>query len=781
MPPSRASQIQEDDLEEGQDRMSGIEQRIRNARRTGQARRVVVIDDDEEHVARRQQRELSVEREAAIVLGLDDDEIPAAIVLDLDDDGLPPDLRHRRNLRNRPIEPYLRLSEFQHGNYTIKAGTVVEVPTRPPEERSWQFLEVRYIRTEGGEVWLRGIPLTRLRHLRGMFLKQRNEVCAVLEVDQNDPRKPLIQAAKEVNVDEVIRRRTVNRTNAMFPENRFDRKLYKTNEAIENRAPLTQRWIITFHYKSAAYREKKALSPTGEVYRLMEKDIKDPAFRVSDRTLLNRFRGGKVRGGSWVCGKETVPLEELIEDDMDAAPTTRLMGQKYTMADICCGAGGASEGARQAGFRMTFACDFDAAACRSYHVNHSDTDLEESDIFVSMRGRKDARSKHHVDVAHTSPPCQVFSPAHTVPGKNDDANAAALMCVQEVLEQLRPRFGTGEQTFGLLFDLNEDYFNSLVCQYTSHGFSFRWDTLPFQEFGGTCQTRRRLLWIGSCPSERMAPFPARTHNVTGLNGLPKPSTLGGILRNVPSFASLHDDLEMAVRAARPNSRFPRSPYDAEKKIGTITTSGSTSYHPDGLRNFTLRELASIQTFPPTYDFLGNVGQIKRQIGNAFPPGPARVLFAGVHKWLMELDNVVDEVIDLSSDDDDNVIILDDNNGEAIIIDDDSDEKTRRNRRLEIRQNARANRRSNTQPNVRPNVLPNLRPNMLPALRPSRNVDAIMIDDDEDHQMADRSIPVHREYVVISDEDENDNAAMMDYSRESSRTLSAGSQDGMEID
>ena len=41
-------------------------------------------------------------------------------------------------------------------------------------------------------------------------------------------------------------------------------------------------------------------------------------------------------------------------------------------------------------------------------------------------------------------------------------------------------------------------------------------------------------------------------------------------------------------------------------------------HPSEPRALTLREAATIQTFPLTYAFEGGVGQVERQIGNAVP-------------------------------------------------------------------------------------------------------------------------------------------------------------------
>jgi DNA (cytosine-5)-methyltransferase 1 len=55
-----------------------------------------------------------------------------------------------------------------------------------------------------------------------------------------------------------------------------------------------------------------------------------------------------------------------------------------------------------------------------------------------------------VDVLHISPPCQTWSMAHTVPGRNDDANSASLFSVRELLLLGRPRVATMEQVTGLV-------------------------------------------------------------------------------------------------------------------------------------------------------------------------------------------------------------------------------------------------------------------------------------------------------------------------------------------
>lgn len=170
----------------------------------------------------------------------------------------------------------------------------------------------------------------------------------------------------------------------------------------------------------------------------------------------------------------------------------------------------------------------DNAACKTYRENFPEANLKQMNIFQYIDQLEN--STDHPDLVHFSPPCQVFSPAHTRPGKNDEANVTALYSIEKILERKRPRVSTGEQTFGLLFDRNEEVFNALVGQYTALGFSFSWDILHFKDYGMP-STRRRLIWIASCPGEALPPFPEPT-NAEASKELPAPVMLRDVLRRI---------------------------------------------------------------------------------------------------------------------------------------------------------------------------------------------------------------------------------------------------------
>ncbi|KAI0863543.1 S-adenosyl-L-methionine-dependent methyltransferase [Xylaria cubensis] len=533
------------------------------------------------------------------------------------------------------------IDEMDRGNYRSRAAaplrTCVEVSQRGQEEYCWQFLHVHTIYTDpqSRDVVLRGVRLSRQRYMQGQLPKYKNEVCALYDINKEDNRPEDEQAAVEISATEIIRTRALLRTNNPFPLHRFNRSQWETVEDIENKSVLVQRWKhYTYWPTTEAMLTKRSYS--GAVIRLRSSDIEDPHLRSTDETLRNEFRGGIMRGGSFRDGQATIPTVD-VEGGQNVEATLE-HGQKYTVDDFFCGAGGASCGIRRGGFQVNIACDMDNAACKTYRENFPEANLKQMNIFQYIDQLEN--STDHPDLVHFSPPCQVFSPAHTRPGKNDEANVTALYSIEKVLERKRPRVSTGEQTFGLLFDRNEEVFNALVGQYTALGFSFSWDILHFKHYGMP-STRRRLIWIASCPGEVLPPFPSPT-NAEASKELPAPVTLRDVLRKIKGGRHndpLHD-IELMLGKAKHSLKFPQAPYDDRRQIGTVTTSGSDRAHPSGQRNFTLRELAYIQGFPRSHQFFGTRTQITRQIGNAFPPIVVEILYRHLRKWLLQQDRVM---------------------------------------------------------------------------------------------------------------------------------------------
>ncbi|KAF8859361.1 S-adenosyl-L-methionine-dependent methyltransferase [Acephala macrosclerotiorum] len=333
-------------------------------------------------------------------------------------------------------------------------------------------------------------------------------------------------------------------------------------------------------------------------------------------------------------------------------PTHRLPGQKLTYGDAFCGGGGSTRGALMAGLHIRWGFDFNKHACSTWTANfpHAANYQESAHDFVSrcqyhLRTHSEgssARDKFKVDILHLSPPCQFFSPAHTVDGQDDEMNVASLFAVQSVIEVARPRVVTLEQTFGIVSERFRWFFNALVQMFTSHEFSVRWAVIPLQSWG-LPQRRMRLIIIASCPGEILPRMPAPTHAEIppAGSGLKFHRSVQSVLRSIPPNTPDHDPLSVHFADDR-----RMHPWDSSKILPrAMTTSGGQNYHPDGRRDFTLREYACLQGFPLNHVFRGNY--VKKQIGNAVPPVVAKVLFESIRRDLDRTDGIVQgvEVLD----------------------------------------------------------------------------------------------------------------------------------------
>lgn len=166
--------------------------------------------------------------------------------------------------------------------------------------------------------------------------------------------------------------------------------------------------------------------------------------------------------------------------------------QRYTFGDCFCGAGGTSRGAVGAGLHVKWGFDFNLSACRSYALNFYAAGVYNiwADQFAML-----PTEDHKVDICHMSPPCQFFSDAHTVLGKDDDMNTASLFSVYQLLQKVKPRVVTLEQTSGLL-RRHSEFFNAVVLMFTAQGFSIRWRLLHCADYG-LPQHRVRAFMIAS--------------------------------------------------------------------------------------------------------------------------------------------------------------------------------------------------------------------------------------------------------------------------------------------
>lgn len=420
---------------------------------------------------------------------------------------------HDRNtrLQQESILTHLRiLDSFSINGNTYRKGKTVEL-------ESGDFLRISDVLEDrrNKAVWLRGKRFRRTSRFQGLFDQHVNEVVMLVEYMEQKPLEEGELELATVLLSDVVKIRELILTNEAYPtfsfkENKHDIGLPRAT--VRESCRIVCRWkvVITYRIKTT---HKACVEMSVIRLRTEESDHK---YRARDKHLREEWRGVTNLGGScpkWLQDEKQFEIHEqklnhgvntpgfrsdnlasIRDDTIDLTIDTisHPNKQRYTFGDAFCGAGGASRGAKSAGYRVDWGFDFDPAPIESYRRNFFAARCEATPAHVFVIY---IQENYIVDVLHLSPPCKTFSPLHTRPGRDDDMNSASFFAVEELLRKTKPRIVTMENTFGLV-ERWRDWLNSMVRFFTSLGFSVRWKVLNLAEYG-LPQARRRLIVFAS--------------------------------------------------------------------------------------------------------------------------------------------------------------------------------------------------------------------------------------------------------------------------------------------
>lgn len=171
---------------------------------------------------------------------------------------------------------------------------------------------------------------------------------------------------------------------------------------------------------------------------------------------------------------------------------------KFTTIDLFAGAGGITEGFRQAGGRCLYANDFKPEAVATFRRNHPDVIAESSPIEqVDPRAlRKSlAIGKGELDAIAGGPPCQGFS--INAPGRfTDDPRNKLFRNYLEFVEEFRPKTLLFENVTGMLSLAGGTVFQQVINELEALGYLCETKVL-FAAHYGVPQERWRLIILGS--------------------------------------------------------------------------------------------------------------------------------------------------------------------------------------------------------------------------------------------------------------------------------------------
>jgi DNA (cytosine-5)-methyltransferase 1 len=348
-----------------------------------------------------------------------------------------------------------------------------------------------------------------------------------------------------------------------------------------------------------------------------------------------------------------------------------------TAIDLFCGAGGLSEGFRQAGFDVLVGNDLDPLAGQTFARTHKEAIFLPGPIeeITSHRLLKAAGvRKGELDCLIGGPPCQAFSVYNHQRGMHDPRSKLFREYLR-IVEDLRPRWLVMENVTGITSIGNGKPVKEIIASLRKLGYTLDISILRAENYG-IPQERRRIFFIANRTGERIS-WPVPTHGP----GLEPFVTVWDAISDLPTLANGEDpgqplpyrtaaqsDYQAALRRgsnAVHNHAAPklseinlkRMRYipqggswrdvpvellpegmkrarrcDHTKRYGRLRRGGLSCtiltkcdlhwgafIHPEQDRVLTVREAARLQSFPDWFDFSGPKTEQYVQVGNAVPP------------------------------------------------------------------------------------------------------------------------------------------------------------------
>jgi len=233
-------------------------------------------------------------------------------------------------------------------------------------------------------------------------------------------------------------------------------------------------------------------------------------------------------------------------------------------------------------------------------------------------------------------PCQGFSVANWNRTVGDPRNHLYKEMVR-VIRDKKPKYFVCENVKGLVSLGKGQVLQNIVNDLEEIGYNVQHKVLNAADYG-VPQRRMRLIIFGirdDLPSLNVFP-PKPTHFAPEkANGVKNPwVTVGEALARFPEpdgILKIYPNHECSKYKLRFNGHLGHRFVDPKKPSPTVTARGDEKggvvvlHHPNNKRRMTAREMAAVQTFPDSFEFVGTKTSAYRQIANAVPVLLARAI------------------------------------------------------------------------------------------------------------------------------------------------------------
>lgn len=342
---------------------------------------------------------------------------------------------------------------------------------------------------------------------------------------------------------------------------------------------------------------------------------------------------------------------------------------RRNVIDLFSGCGGSALGFKKAGFEIRAAVDSDKNSGITYKKNNPNTFFFGEDI-RNLSGNtilgKSGMKINECFAILACPPCQGFSSARRKNQRGTDSRNELIFEFVRLVKEIQPIAFVMENVPGLAKGIGKTLFEKTLERLKRAGYINLWhDILEVADFG-VPERRKRLVVIGTKDRTVVLSKPSPTHRNPNKpeNGLPIWKSVKEQIGDLPPIKAgkqySDDPLHKAAGLSPLNfERMTFTPHDGgsrtswpyhlwlkcHKKLREKLLTGYTDIygrmkwglpsptitggcamiskgrygHPEQNRAISLREAARLQTFPDSFIFEGNFGEIAKQIGNAVPP------------------------------------------------------------------------------------------------------------------------------------------------------------------
>lgn len=295
------------------------------------------------------------------------------------------------------------------------------------------------------------------------------------------------------------------------------------------------------------------------------------------------------------------------------------------IVSLFSGAGGLDLGLIQAGHHVIWANDIDENAVATYRRNIGNhiicADIKDINI----------NDIPNSDVIVGGFPCQGFSLANLKRNVADERNQLYLF-FKGIVEAKQPRYFIAENVKGILSLEKGQVIKQIVKDFSDAGYLVEVHKVNMADYG-VPQHRERVIIIGqrrNIAGRMLFVFPEKTHFK---DREPHWVSIREAIENLPDVGfdngdpnNVYSNYKVVVRNFTAHRQT-----DPDKPSPTILARGNGKGgvcaipHYNGARRLSVRESATIQTFPQDFIFEGKLGSCYRQIGNAVPVMFGRLL------------------------------------------------------------------------------------------------------------------------------------------------------------